>query len=241
MNRRKELKFLVNESMLEIVRNRIEPIMHLDEHQMGDSYNIRSIYFDSPENKCMLDNFAGVDDRCKYRIRTYDCNPDVINMEIKHRYRDTISKSSSRISKECLESIISGEFDALSIMNQGLSEQELPDGQNTIDIGENAAHDFALKLTAENYKPKCVVEYDRCAYVYDACNVRVTFDRNIRTFNTFENFFEKNVTSQLILPQGAHVLEIKYDEFLPSFFESLLDDRHLRRCGFSKYVRCMEV
>ena len=41
-----------------------------------------------------------------------------------------------------------------------------------------------------------------------------------------------------VLPTGRHVLEVKYDEFLPDFLYQVMNLGSLRQSGFSKYYLC---
>ena len=67
-------------------------------------------------------------------------------------------------------------------------------------------------------------------------NVRVTFDRNIMASRACDEFLENRVSGMVpILPKGLHVLEVKYDEFLPDFIARQLEIGNLRQTAFSKY------
>ncbi len=214
---RKELKFLCNDMDLINIENRIKTIMKKDEHQNGDYYNIRSIYFDSPTNTCFFENAGGIGSRDKYRIRIYDRSSRFIRAEIKSKFRDTTSKVSAALSL--------GQFE--NIMKQ----------QNLRSIvAENDVLDqYVSVLAGAGYRPVTIVEYERTAYIYQPCNVRVTFDRNISASMRFADFFETDMGSIPALPSGQHILEIKYDEFLPDYIAQLLKIGNMRRTSYSKY------
>jgi len=40
------------------------------------------------------------------------------------------------------------------------------------------------------------------------------------------------------MPIGQHLIELKYDEFLPDFIKELLELNNLQRTTFSKYYLC---
>lgn len=222
MQQRKELKFVVTEGELLQIENKIQGIMKQDIHQQGAAYNIRSIYFDSPSNACMQENEAGIDQRCKYRIRIYDCSNRLIKAEIKTKYRDTTAKQSTNITSD--------QYDAL-IHAHHLGTY----------IGSNPVFDrFAQVIIGEQYKPKVIVEYERTAYTFQPCNVRVTFDRNIGSSKQFLNFFSPHISAIPVLTTGIHVLEIKYDEFFPDFLQQLLCV-HGARTSFSKYYYAANI
>lgn len=214
---RKELKFLCADSDLIDIENRIKTVMKKDQNQIGDSYNIRSIYFDDPYNTCFHENSAGIGTRHKYRIRIYNRSDSFIRAEIKTKYRETITKSASELSLK--------QFN--DIMNRShLSHL----------IGHNDTLDrYAEAILGKGYCPAAIVEYNRVAYTYQPCNVRITFDKDICASHHFDLFFEKDLNAFPVLKPGMHVLEIKYDEFLPAFIEELLSCSSLERTSCSKY------
>lgn len=220
MNSRKELKFICDDRFLTQVENRIKTVMHRDSNQKGDCYNIRSIYFDSVDNTCFYENQAGIGTRKKYRLRIYDCSDNIIKAEIKSKYYDTTHKESATISKDQFMAMMNG--DVAAVLNEG-------------DNGKNPALLKFCEKIAVGYRPVSIVEYERNAYIYEPCNVRVTFDRNIGASSDFDSFFNRQLGCCPMCETGLHVLEVKYDEFLPDYLLSLLRVGDMRRTSFSKY------
>lgn len=220
MNNRKELKFICDDRFLAEVENRIKTVMHRDINQRGNCYNIRSVYFDSINNTCFYENQAGIGTRNKYRLRIYDCSENIIKAEIKSKYYDTTHKESALISKN--------QF--MAMMRGDVSEVLGTDGKKA----DPALFKFCEKI-AIGYRPVSIVEYERSAYIYEPCNVRVTFDRNIGASNDFDGFFDRQLGCCPMCETGLHVLEVKYDEFLPDYLLSLLRVGDMRRTSFSKY------
>jgi len=72
-------------------------------------------------------------------------------------------------------------------------------------------------------------------FVSKTGNVRVTFDRNIRAGSRIERFFEDDLYAVSVLEPGMHVLEVKYDEFLPEYIAQAIEIGTLRQTAFSKY------
>ena len=229
---RKELKYIVGDDVLLDVRNRITGLMRPDEHQAGGYYRIRSVYFDSPTFTCFRENRAGVSTREKYRIRTYDCRDNVIMAEIKIRHADTISKMSTNISRELFESIIQPD----RIRRQ----QALIEAAGT-GAGNRVIEKYLAKALNEMYSPAVLVDYERSAFVYDICNVRITFDRNVSASREFKRIFDNALTGRPAVEDGLHILEIKYDEFLPDEIKDVLGGLRLTRSSSSKYAKCMEA
>ena len=227
---RKENKFFLTDANLLDVENRLKSLMHVDEHQKGDSYLIRSIYYDSPNDVCMTENRAGISYREKYRIRAYNASSEHISAEVKIRYRDTISKWNLPLSKTEYEQLLQKEnYHFLVAAMEAPSEK-----------CRKAAKKYVEKIAGEHYRPKVIVEYERCAYVYEPCNVRITIDRNLTASKNMELFFEPDICGKKVLPPGTQVLEIKYDEFLPEEIRDLLNGLHLQRSSCSKYCLCRD-
>ena len=214
---RKELKFICNEMDFANIQNRIKTVMKMDKNSNGEAYNIRSIYFDDRDNMCFRENEAGVDKRQKFRIRIYQKSDALIHAEIKSKYRDTTTKKSAVLSREQLDWI--------------LREGKVPG-----EMCENEVmKQYRMAIEAEGFRPVSIVEYERTAFVYPIGNVRVTFDRNIGASTQYDRFFMESLYSAPVLPVGKHILEVKYDEFLPDYIAQLLEIGTLSRTSYSKY------
>lgn len=85
------------------------------------------------------------------------------------------------------------------------------------------------------------MDYKRTPYVYAAGNVRITFDRAIRSSYRTEHFLARDAVFRSILRENVHILEVKYDEFIPAaILELAATGRKLHRISFSKYALCRE-
>mgnify|MGYP003306224415 CR=1 FL=1 len=113
MKYRHELKFLVSDRELEILRYRLKALMEQDRHQRGDSYRIRSLYFDDFRDSYLQENEDGVDQRKKYRIRIYDGEDTIIKLEKKSKVRTMTSKEGVLLSKEETQLYMKGQAPAI--------------------------------------------------------------------------------------------------------------------------------
>lgn len=217
MDYRHELKFLVSDQEVEIIRYRLKPLMRMDEHQKDGSYTVRSLYFDDLNDSCIRENEDGVDNRHKFRIRIYNGNDDVIIIEKKIKYRSMIRKLSEKITREQCLAYMSGRLSALT-KESGSLQKEL----------------FA-EVKMSGMRPVVIVEYERTAFVERCGNVRVTLDRNISGNNKISSFFDRQLLSVPVLPVGLHILEVKYDQFLPHHIGNVLQMGALQQSSFSKY------
>lgn len=221
---RHELKFVCTEYELNLIEQRIKNVCSKDLYVGIDGkYSIRSLYFDTYNDEYYLENKMGIDDRKKYRIRIYNGNTEVIKLECKHTYRGMKAKEVCNIS-------ISQYYDILD--NNKIFIQN--DEQKLLET-------FAIEKNIKLLKPKIIVEYERTPYIYIAGNVRVTFDRNITSSTDIEHFQSGDLSRRNIMPEGIHVLEVKYDEFLPSaLLELITAEQKLHKTSFSKYMLCRD-
>lgn len=213
---RNEHKFVVDEATLQIMSAKLNSILKYDKHQDGDSYRIRSMYFDTYDRKSYRENDAGVEERKKYRIRVYDDPKSIIRLEIKHKLKNKNHKESCTITKEQLNEIVSN---SLSF------DPNFPKPLRMLYL------DMKLNLL----RPSVIVEYRRTAYVYDVGNVRITFDRNISYSYAFDRFLEEHIPLVPLLEKNKHVFEVKYDEILPEFIAQTIETGELHRGTFSKF------
>lgn len=226
---RHELKFLVDERDIALLESKIKNVLKPDKHN-GEKgyYKIRSIYLDGYGDNCFEENESGVSPREKYRIRSYDCNDELIFLECKMKDHEMTYKKSCRLSKEQFEGIMAGRPGRLKT-------PEATDGES-----EDVLRKLQLNMQLHHYHPCVVVEYNRTAYVCHEGNVRITFDKQIAGSSYFKKFFDMEMPKRPVMPAGTHVLEVKYDEFLPNYIREILDCGKLRRTSYSKYYLCRQ-
>lgn len=192
--------------------------MQQDIHQHGDAYNIRSVYFDDFWDSCMAENESGVDNRRKFRIRSYNPESEKMNLEIKEKYMGYTKKRSSVITRRECEQLLQGECIVPA------------------DMERPAVNILSVEMKSRLMRPKVIIDYERTAFVYPTGNVRVTFDKHITASRICGDFLEKDVSQSVpVLPSGMHILEVKYDELLPDTIAQLLETGNLRQTAFSKY------
>ena len=218
MEYRVELKYLVSELQLFFLQKKLEQIMQYDRfHPNGESYIIRSLYFDDLYDSCLQENENSTHYREKFRIRTYNGESSVIHLEVKEKIHGYTRKKKENLSYE----------DCMCYINKELVLLKTEDG------------DLKKKLYASiqlsHYQPVQIVEYERIAMVEPNGNVRVTFDRNVGGTNQIHTFFDEILPVTPALPAGMHILEVKYDEFLPDTIKEVLNSISLKRVSFSKY------
>ena len=216
MDYRIEDKYIVTEDYIAYLKSKLDIIMKRDVNMTGDAYLIRSVYFDDMYDSCLDEIEGGINSREKFRIRTYDKNPDTMKLELKRKRNGKTNKLSVAISVEEYNQII----------------------DKTFSIDENSPY-LIKKLWAESksrmLSPVNIVEYERTAYVEPMGNVRITIDRNIGSCKEIDEFFADTMETKPVMLTGQHILEIKYDEFLPDYIRKALNTGVLTRLSYSKY------
>ena len=221
---RVEDKFICDERELFYLQSRLECILHTDQNQESQyGYTITSVYFDDYEDKHLADVVNGNQIREKYRIRIYNGSYDVIKLEIKYKRGSRILKKSCRISREQMVKLLQGQC----------IEDDAPSLDNTITL-------FNLAISERKLSPVIIVEYDRKAFVFDAGNVRITLDRNLRFGRRIDLFMQEAEFPRICVAKPDNVLEVKYDEFLPGFIANVLESGNMRQESYSKYRICRQ-
>lgn len=221
MDYRNELKYLVSVAQMGLLQGRISHLMHADIHAgPGGGYQIRSLYFDDAYDSCMLENEIGTDPREKFRIRIYNHSPERIALELKQKEHGMTRKLSCPLTREQCQCLMRG--------------QPLPVSGQYPPVLQK----LLLLMRTRRLRPKVIVEYDRIPYVERLGNVRVTLDQNIASSGDLDSFLKEHIRKRPILPPGQHILEVKYDEFLPDTIRCNLQLENLRQTAFSKYYLC---
>lgn len=219
MEYRVEDKYLIYEDQIAFLKTRLSQIMEMDAHAKDGGYLIRSVYFDDYENSCLFENESGVDRREKYRIRTYNNDTEHIKLERKAKLRGFTQKYSETISIEDARILTKGNALELPLLKEdGFLKKK-----------------FYADMCTRYLHSVVIVEYERSAFVDTNGNVRITFDRNIGATRQTEDFFEECIPTMPVLRSGQHILEVKYDEFLPDVIRSIIDTGSLQKTSFSKY------
>ncbi len=218
---RHEYKYLSPEYILTALEARAKCVLETDKHT-GDAgfYAIRSIYFDDYRNTCYFENEDGTDPREKFRIRAYNCSKERISLELKQKERGKCHKVSCPMSLAMTEEIMAGKIPRIDSDTPYLIKK------------------LICQMHSRALRPVVIVSYERVPLVYRAGNVRVTFDRNIRSSADIAGFFARDVPSRPILSVNTNMIEVKFDEFLPDFISEILQTTRLSQTSFSKYYLC---
>lgn len=220
-NYRHEYKYLISAAQIPLLRSRIAHVMRPDPHAGPDGkYNVRSLYFDDCHNSCFYEIENGTDPREKFRIRIYNHSSERIMLECKRKERGRTLKASCPLTEAQAKLLMSGE--------------PLPD----LDRLPPLLRKMVLEMRLKMLRPVTIVEYERIPYYYSNGNVRVTLDTNMASSGTAVGFLAGDLPKRPVMPSGQHLLEVKFDEYLPDFIYRSLNLGTLQQTAFSKYYYC---
>jgi len=220
---RHELKYFINEMQYFVLSGILDRVLERDPN--GDEYNeyhIRSLYFDTVNNDALFDKMNGVQHRDKYRIRIYNFSDSVIKLECKTKVGSLISKRSLSIPRLLCEQLMAGDPTGLETTRSGL------------------LNDVYREMTVNLLRPVVLVDYVREAYLHPAEEVRITFDKQLRTGLWSRDLFNPYVPTVSPFDENLMVLEVKYNKAMPSYIRDILNTycQGALPSAISKYVWC---
>lgn len=216
---RHEWKHVLNYADLLTLRHRLGAVMERDPHAIDGKYHIRSLYFDNPDDKALREKIDGVNIREKFRIRLYNRDTSLIKLEKKSKRNGLGTKYSASLTEEEAQKIVDGDLDWMMASDQALVQE------------------LYCKMRYQRLEPKTIVDYTREPFIFRPGNVRVTLDYDIRTGQERTDFLDPEVVT---IPAGdAPILvEVKWDEFLPTIIRDAVTPPNRRVGSFSKYAQC---
>jgi hypothetical protein len=210
---RHEYKYVIPYGDMLEIRNKLDEVLTLDR---GGPYLVRSLYFDSQDDKDYYDKQGGEMIRKKLRLRIYDIDNDYAKLEIKGKYDYHQLKESLVIKKDVAKKIINGEYEDLLLMDNDLAKK-------------------IYVMFQSGYRPKVIIEYDRAAYI-TTTTTRITFDYHIKKSRDFEKFYTNDINYIDLTNYNDVVLEVKFDRFLEPYISKILEKYANRYQSVSKYV-----
>ena len=196
---RQEKKFLIDQVQLYRYSRGLAQFLTEDPHNKGDGYPIRSLYFDSLDDRDLQEKLDGVELRRKIRLRNYGPDNDFAMLEMKQKEGAYQKKRSLRLDREAAERLIRGDFRPL------------------LDCGGSFAAECFGLMQARCYRPRAVVEYQRRAFIAKENQIRITLDSRITATEACWDLFSPRLVQYPVLDPFNAVLEVKYNGFLLSY------------------------
>lgn len=219
MDARHEWKHEITYGDLLTLRSRLRAVCQVDPHAENGVYTIRSLYFDTPSDKALREKNDGVSRREKFRIRCYNGNTGFIRLEKKSKFGGLGTKDSAPMTAEEVQKLLDGDL-------AWMIESPYP-----------LLQELYSKMRWQGLAPKTLVDYNREPFIYGPGNVRVTLDYHIRTGLFCLDFLNPDCPT---IPAGDSpiLLEVKWDEYLPSIIRDAVQLPGRRSTAFSKYAAC---
>jgi len=226
-----ELKYMISEEKALAIRDYLSSqINHLEVDEFGAelpdfSYPVHSLYLDSPGLKLYQDTINGTKNRFKLRIRYYEDRPDApVFFEIKRRVNNVIMKQRGSVHRHAVPELLAG---------------HLPESHHLLSKDPKhfiAVQRFCHLMSDIRATPKVHIFYLREAYLGRHDNsVRVTMDREVHA--------ELEPTAELITRPVCPakifqrvILELKFTNRFPNWFNELVQRFGVMQCGAAKYV-----
>lgn len=215
---RQEKKFLISLDQMYRMSFLLEQVMTPDPHNRGDGYPIRSLYFDSLDDRDFEEKEDGIELRRKLRLRCYGPDYSFGVLEMKQKQGAMQKKRSLRMEKN----------DALRLLHH--------DYHVLLKYEEPFARECFSMMNVYSYIPRSVVEYRRKAYIAKENKIRVTFDHHIIGTESRMDIFDPNLLQNPLLNPYLVVLEVKFNGFLLSYIKDLLKTCDSSELSVSKYA-----
>lgn len=229
--RRFECKYVIPPRLATEITAFMRPYVALDPHAIASpdhSYDITSLYLDSPDLRLFQETRDGIANRVKLRLRTYAPDPQApVFVEIKRRRDRVVLKSRARVTRG----------QARLVLDCRLNESLLSDRKARQCLAE-----FQSWITRWAATPVVWVRYRREAWVGTFHrDVRVTLDRKLACAPASALPLWRPDRSQWRnLESRRVILELKFDNSFPDWMGRLVHRFGLQRRSFSKYCNSIE-
>jgi len=220
---RHELKYFISPKQYHLLSDALDKVLWRDPNgDENNEYHIRSLYFDTTYNTALFDKLDGDQNRDKYRIRIYNLSDKIIKLECKTKVGSLISKRSLSIPRDLAEQLIAADPTGLEATRSGLLS------------------DVFREMTINLLHPVVIVDYVREAYLHPAEEVRITFDKQLRTGFRSVDLFNPRVPTLPVFDQEQMILEVKFNRVMPPYIRDLLCTScpDAQQSAISKYTWC---
>ncbi len=214
---RSENKYLLNTESYIKNLNYLKNILREDDHNKQSGYLVRSLYFDTLDDRDFWEKESGVEIRRKIRLRIYDPKSEVAYLEMKKKQGELQEKRTLKVTKSDALELIKGNYNVL------------------LKYKEDFAKECFGLMSYACYKPKCVVDYKRQAFIVKENNTRITFDSHIMATESNFDIFNENLPMYPVLDEANIILEVKYNGFLLSYIKEALTLCDKSKLSVSKY------
>lgn len=220
---RQEKKFLITLPMMYELSAQLALVMHEDPHNHGIGYPIRSLYYDSLDDKDYEEKNDGVELRRKIRLRCYDPGSEFAKLEMKQKEGALQKKRSLNVRRADAIRLTKGDYSPL------------------LAYPDPFAQECYCLMQMLAYRPKAMVEYRRRAFLAKENSIRITFDHSIISSESCFDLFSPTLVQSTAFDPYLAVLEVKYNGFLLSYIKDLLQRCDTMESSVGKYCLARAV
>lgn len=229
-----EFKYLITPEQEREIKKRVYPYMESDvfaSQTVDKSYQVNSLYFDSPRLFYYHQKIDGVQRRKKIRIRTYRNNGVFVPygfLEIKRKHDAVILKDRFVLENRAWRLFV----------QPGSAGTMLAAGADQYQ--RKVMEEYLWEQTLRMLAPAVLVIYDRepCLGKMNK-NVRITFDKRIRAKLTDDPFYGGADTTDV--SGRMTVMELKFTGTLPFYIANVIQEFNLERIAYSKYCHAVDA
>ena len=214
---RREEKYLLTLREALQCAARFEKVLTPDHFSRDGAYKIRSLYFDTADDRDFHDKLTEQNCRQKIRLRIYSPGDRHVKLELKQKENVYQRKRSLLITRADALALAEGRYSVL------------------LNYEDPFAGEMFILLTEGCYRPRTIVEYSRRAFMAKENNIRLTFDSNIRALEGDCRLFFQALPLYPVLPGGQVIFEVKYNQFLLSYIMDIIRCVDRRSVSASKY------
>lgn len=214
---RREEKYLL--TLQEALRcaSRFEKVLQADAYSRHGAYQVRSLYFDTVDDRDFHDKLTEQNCRQKIRLRIYTPGGSWVKLELKQKENIYQRKRSLLISREDALALIDGRYSVL------------------LNYEDAFACEMFTILSKDCYRLKAVIQYGRRAFMAKENNIRLTFDQDIRALEGSFDLFAPVLPLYPVLPPDNVIFEVKYNRFMLGYITDIISCVNRRSVSASKY------
>lgn len=220
---RQEEKYPLNLQEAIQFRHLFSQLLMPDPYSQNGSYMVRSLYFDTVDDRDFFDKLTEQNLRHKIRLRIYSPEDGTAKLEMKQKSGIYQRKRSLTVSREDALALIDGQYAVL------------------LNYPEGFAAELYCLMNSECYRPKSIVEYQRQAFMARENNIRLTFDSGISATESSFDLFSPNLPLYPVYDLDKVTFEVKYDGFMLSYIKEIISSVDRRSLSSSKYCLSRSV
>ncbi len=224
--KRYEKKYMLDGEQYRKVVDFLHGYMVFDKYCVDEKvYGLLNVYYDTPESLLIGRSTDKPLYKEKLRLRSYFPPKDddsKVFFEIKKKFNQCVTK----------RRVVMRYGEAKELSATGKAPKLADDAYINVQVAKEIEQMFTRY---PGLAPSVFIAYDRIAmFGKDDPELRVTFDRNIRTRHDNPTFEYGDGGGQ-ILPEGKTLMEIKIPNAMPLWLARFLSENAIYNTSFSKY------